>query len=77
MLTLKLRNSSTNRVRIVECDAIDIVPDGNDVLIVTEKGGDISAEETFRVSLAGDFDVAYIENAQGSTTQVVRAGGNR
>jgi hypothetical protein len=73
VLTLKLKNKATDRLHIVVCSALDVVPLGNGDQEITTRRGD--AAEVFIVSAKPDgFNVAYIENASATTTQVVRPG---
>lgn len=76
MLTVKLRNERTKRTRNVECVEVivDPCPDGANILIRKSDGID---EYVGVVKLNGsedpkEYHVAFVENAQGSTIQVVR-----
>jgi hypothetical protein len=74
VLTLKLKNVTTEHVRIVECGVLDIFPSGEDTKIKVMTKNEILE---FLVSDAPDseFNIAFVENARGSTTQVVRPRG--
>lgn len=78
MLTVKLRNERTQRTRNVECAEVIVDPPaGGHVTLVLKKAD--GAEESVEVTKLngadgkpGDFHIAFVENAQGSTIQVVR-----
>lgn len=69
MLTLKLQNKSSGRTTIVECVSVDVVPNGDGVHLCAETPG---INYNYTVKSGGDYDVAFIENAAGATTQIVR-----
>lgn len=74
MLTLKLKNTQSSRLKIVECGLIDVVPQGRDFVIIASMNRDDKSPSSFSVSDDGEtpYNVAYIENAAGATTQVIR-----
>jgi len=71
VLTLKLKNTKSSRLKIIECGLIDVIPNGGDFDIVAHKD---DKSDRFSVSslATAPFDVAYIENSAGATTQVIR-----
>lgn len=76
MLTLKLRHTPTDRIRVIECAAVDILPCNGGSFTVRTTRADGSPEE-HKISAEGsEYNIAYIENSAGSTTQVVRPKGN-
>jgi hypothetical protein len=69
MLTLKLRNVQSDRMTIIECDKVDIVKEDGGHKVTVFSGDKV---EEYRVSSGKEYDVGYIENSAGSTTQVIR-----
>jgi alpha-D-ribose 1-methylphosphonate 5-triphosphate synthase subunit PhnG len=68
MLTLKLANTRTGHMEIHECATVTVCREPG-LAKVTAKIGD--GEQVFEVG-TDTFNVAYIENSKGITTQVVR-----
>lgn len=59
-------------VKIVAGASVDVAPariGGGKEVAVTDAGG---ATERYEVARGGAYDVAYVENANGQTTQIVR-----
>lgn len=72
MLTLKLSQTSTGRIKIIECNQVDVVPDGDGSFVLTVASERDSVQSVVISNKGGvEFNVAYVENARGSTTQVV------
>ena len=71
MIILKLRHRPSDRTTIVECAKVDVSADrdGGYVATVTSPEGTVSE---FRVHAHGEYDIAYVENSAGSTTQVIK-----
>ncbi len=72
MLTVKLRNTQSNRIKIIECGLVDVLPNGRDFNIVVTMDGKLERFPVSRDPALSPFDVAYIENSAGATTQVIR-----
>ncbi len=69
MFTLKLKHESSGRTRIIECGEVDVVPNGKGVYVralVDDK------TQEFLVSKDGEYSLAFVENATGATTQIIR-----
>jgi hypothetical protein len=69
VLTVKLQNKATGRTTIVECVSVDVVPRGDDITLETQSP---DHNNSYTVRAGGDYDMAFIENAAGATTQIVR-----
>lgn len=69
MLTLKLIDSRTDRTRIVECASAEVVVEGVNKRVIAIND---ERRDEFVVGKEQEFQVAYVENSRGSTTQVVR-----
>lgn len=68
MFTLKLQRPSGG-TKLVSGSVIDVTPNGrNDHVAVTNEG----ITEEFVVGKGEEYCIAYVENSQGSTTQIVR-----
>lgn len=74
MLTLKLMNRTTDNVRIVECDTVDIIRNGEDTKIEVSVRDEI-LEFLVSDDLNAAYHIAYVENARGSTTEIIRPKG--
>lgn len=74
MLTLKLKNNTTEHVRIVECGTVDVIRNGEDTKIKALSGAEV-LEFLISDDLNADYHIAYVENARGSTVDVVRPKG--
>lgn len=76
MLTVKFRNEKTKRTRNVECLEVIVEPaDGVTNLRIVKATLPDENVEVRRLNGSADpdeFHVAFVENAQGSTIQVVR-----
>jgi hypothetical protein len=70
MLTIKLQNKKTGRTTIVECVSVDVVASGADFVLEADSP---DVKRSYIVNEHGDYNVAFIENAGGHTTQIVRA----
>jgi hypothetical protein len=65
MLTLKLRNTSTQRTTIVETQRVDVR--------AVDGGKEIETDNYSKYVVGGDlYDIAYVENSRGSTVQIIK-----
>jgi hypothetical protein len=76
MLTVKLRNERTKRTRNVECVEVIVEPGSGAATVWIEKP-DGTTENVVVNRMNGsddpaEFHIAFVENAEGSTIQVVR-----
>lgn len=71
MLTLKLLNLRGGRTTIVETVRVEAVPreGGGSILRCFPPEGVAEEHEVFP---GGDYDRAYVENAQGATVQIIK-----
>jgi len=74
VLTLKLMNRTTDNVRIVECGTVDIIRNGEDTKIKVSIRDEV-LEFLVSDDLNADYHIAYVENARGSTTEIIRPKG--
>lgn len=84
MLTVKLRNDTTGRTKIIECASVEVEV-GSDCTIVYAAAENGVIQSYWVVKSKGETDkrmsgmdvpayhVAFVENAAGATTQIVRA----
>lgn len=69
MLTLKLRHVANDRMTIIECDKVDISAEGDGYKVAVTSH---DACVVYRVAKDAEYDVGYVENSAGSTTQVIK-----
>jgi len=77
MLTVKFRNERTRRTRNVECVEACVEPGDGVARVLLKKpaGAPDETVEVFRPQGdedGADFHIAFVENSQGATIQVVR-----
>jgi hypothetical protein len=76
MLTVKLRNEKTKRTRSIECLEVIVNPgDGVAFIYVVKANLPNENVEVRRLNGSADLDefhVAFVENANGATIQVVK-----
>jgi hypothetical protein len=76
VLTVKFRNQKTQRTRNVECREVVVEPaEGSAVVVMTKEDKTVEEVRVQRANGSEDpalFHVAFVENHNGSTIQVVR-----
>ena len=70
MLTLKLIHLAGGRANILECGSVEVEP--GEGLIKKVRAQTLGGPREFSVGPGQEFGVAYVENAAGATTQVIK-----
>lgn len=72
MLTVKLFNTVRKSMTIIETRSVEITPiNGSGKRLVCDHLDDMGSD-AYEICVGGNYDIAYVENARGSTVQVVK-----
>lgn len=72
MLTVKLCNTTDKSMTIVETRSVDVRPINGSGKQIDCEHLDSGFKDSYEVKIGGKYDIAYVENARGSTVQVVK-----
>ncbi len=70
MFTLKLKNTRADRIDIIECGSVSVVALGNTRRVLAKTPD--APDREYHVGVGAPYDIAYVENSYGATTQVIR-----